>query len=387
MRSPRVAGLGRVAGRRSRLPLHTLPGGSVDSADVSDVDLGPAVTTKDSSFIDCWAKWNFAGYEGKPAYPEYYAIIQTMAARRDNGCGRAMWEHEEQHDRYGTPMALMLLPFWTNGCIGSMEGLYFEASATTPYHFLNQDELSTAPSNAQRDLPYDPGAPTADEFDLGVEHLQMLGREVLHGDLRRTMIDLGRRNPNLTEVATSRAVGRLRGRPTASWSRRSTNEPAVVDGASAAGKTWLDDTDGLVPRPRRAGRACSPPTARRVAADRAGRRRPSHGPSRHRSRCRTSRRHRRRIELRRQRRSACRCWSRRRTSRTGRRRAPTAPAGSAPNLMVVVPTEHPRVELHYGYTGVDYLGWLLTLLGLVGLVLALRGPRPDRRCRRQPSCP
>ena len=53
-----------------------------------------------------------------------------------------MWEHEEQHDRYGTPMALMLLPFWTDGCIGSMEGLYFEASATTPYHFLNQDELS-----------------------------------------------------------------------------------------------------------------------------------------------------------------------------------------------------------------------------------------------------
>ena len=86
-----------------------------------------------------------------------------------------MWEHEEQHDRYGTPMALMLLPFWTDGCIGSMEGLYFEASATTPYHFLNQDELSTAPSNAQRDLPYDPGAPNADEFDLGVEHLQMLG--------------------------------------------------------------------------------------------------------------------------------------------------------------------------------------------------------------------
>ena len=76
-----------------------------------------------------------------------------------NGCGRAMWEHEEQHDRYGTPMALMLLPFWTDGCIGSMEGLYFEASATTPYHFLNQDELSTAPSNAQRDLPYEPGAP------------------------------------------------------------------------------------------------------------------------------------------------------------------------------------------------------------------------------------
>ena len=28
----------------------------------------------------------------------------------------------------------------------SMEGLYFEASATTPYHFLLQSELSASPS-------------------------------------------------------------------------------------------------------------------------------------------------------------------------------------------------------------------------------------------------
>ena len=56
-----------------------------------------------------------------------------------------MWEYEKELDRYGTPMALMLLPYWTDGCIGSMEGLYFEASATTPFHFLTQVELSTAP--------------------------------------------------------------------------------------------------------------------------------------------------------------------------------------------------------------------------------------------------
>ena len=39
----------------------------------------------------------------------------------------------------------MLLPYWTNNCIGSMEGLLFESSATTPYHFLNQSELSLRP--------------------------------------------------------------------------------------------------------------------------------------------------------------------------------------------------------------------------------------------------
>ena len=60
----------------------------------------------------------------------------------EHGCGRAFWEYGDRLETYGTPMAPMLLPYFTDGCIGSMEGLYFESSATTPYHFLTQCELS-----------------------------------------------------------------------------------------------------------------------------------------------------------------------------------------------------------------------------------------------------
>ncbi len=249
------------------LPLHTLPGETYNSAS-SQWSWGP-LQTKDSSFINGWAKWNFTGYEGKPAYPEYYAITQTMAGLGEsNGCGRAMWEHEEQHDRYGTPMALMLLPFWTDGCIGSMEGLYFEASATTPYHFLNQDELSTAPSNAQRDLPYQPGAPNADEFDLGVQHLQMLGVKYYMA-ISSAMIDLGRSNTSLTEVASSGpwVVFQV---SDSELVTPLTNEPAVVDGASAAGKTWLDDTVDWYIDAGSARRAAGRQRTGRVAAHRTG---------------------------------------------------------------------------------------------------------------------
>ena len=122
-------------------------------------------------FVDGWAKWNYSGYEEKDSYPEYYAVVQMMEqVGEEQGCGRAMWEYESELNRFGTPMALMLLPHWTDGCIGSMEGLYFEASATTPYHFINQTELSSAPSQAQRNLPYG-------EFDIvaGVRHLQQMG--------------------------------------------------------------------------------------------------------------------------------------------------------------------------------------------------------------------
>jgi hypothetical protein len=88
----------------------------------------------------------------------------------EQGCGRAMWEYEPTLSRFGTPMALMLLPYFTDGCIGSMEGLYFEASSTTPFHFLNQSELSVQPSRAQRDMPY-----SQLDMDLGISHLQMMG--------------------------------------------------------------------------------------------------------------------------------------------------------------------------------------------------------------------
>ena len=47
-----------------------------------------------------------------------------------------LWEPSSTIGRYGTPLALMMLPYWTDGRISSMEGLYYESSATTPYHFL-----------------------------------------------------------------------------------------------------------------------------------------------------------------------------------------------------------------------------------------------------------
>ncbi|MDQ1372962.1 MAG: hypothetical protein QOJ09_300, partial [Actinomycetota bacterium] len=49
-----------------------------------------------------------------------------------------------------------------------------------------------------------------------------------------------------------------------------------------------------------------------------------------------------------------------------------------PNQMVVVPTKK-HVELHFGYTSVDYLGNGLSVLGLVGVVLLAIGDRRSRR--------
>ncbi|MEI6701251.1 MAG: hypothetical protein WCL38_05810, partial [Actinomycetota bacterium] len=119
-----------------------------------------------------WAAYNFEGMEGRGAsWAEFRGIMSTAnRVGATIGCGRMFWEYESNQDRFGTPMALMLLPHFTHGCIASQEGLLFESSATTPYHFLNQSLLSVAPSQAQVGLNYHPT-----NVAEGVKKLQLMG--------------------------------------------------------------------------------------------------------------------------------------------------------------------------------------------------------------------
>lgn len=155
-----------------------------------------------------WVEYNYKGYEQRPPLPEpglgggnveYQNLIETLqTVGSDYGCGPSLWEYEKRRlESYGSAMAPMLLPHWTDRCIGSMEGLYFESSATTPYHFLMQAELSTAPSRAQRDLPYS-------NLDVakGVEHLKLLGVRYYLASSSET-VDQARQTAGLTEIATS----------------------------------------------------------------------------------------------------------------------------------------------------------------------------------------
>ncbi len=135
-----------------------------------------------STYIDDWAKWNYVGYEGtgdgpertgeKARKAEYFDVVNTMKrVGLDRGCGRAMWEYEPELDAMGTPMALMLLPYWTDSCIGSSEGLYFESSPTTAAHFMKAGSVSKTPSNPQRGLPYT----ALDLKGVGIPRMQLMG--------------------------------------------------------------------------------------------------------------------------------------------------------------------------------------------------------------------
>ena len=145
-----------------------------------------------------WASWDLEGYEKKQAYGEYRGIVTTMQQiGQTKGCGRALWENNNDQDKYGTPMALMLLPFWTDGCIGSMEGLFFEASGTTPYHFVTTAAMSAHSSNPVRRLHYEDA-----QVSKGVEYLRTLGVKyyLAYND---AVTDQADRNPDLQLITTS----------------------------------------------------------------------------------------------------------------------------------------------------------------------------------------
>lgn len=119
------------------------------------------------SFVDGWSRWNYDGYEAKQPWPEYESLMAELSGLPE---GRVMWEANSGLNKYGTPMSPMLIPYWTEGSHGSMEGLYFESSLTTPFHFINHSEMSYRPSNPIPGLRYH-------TFDMerGLEHMDVYG--------------------------------------------------------------------------------------------------------------------------------------------------------------------------------------------------------------------
>lgn len=363
-------------------------------------------------YLPFWVNWNYSGYQDttgtKPKpWAEYHDLMTTMEALPP---GRALWEGGGAIDAYGTSLALELLPHFTGGRIDSMEGLYFESSATTPYHFLAAATLE-GPGNASnpvRGLHYR----SLSDFGLGVRYLQLLGVRyyLAHSDEARAAAEADDR---LREVAT---VPDRDGRPPDGWTvfevERSrlveplTSTPVVVVGArarraeacyGASGRgadvgpvldawqclsvRWFDDPAAL-DRPLAAGGPRSWP---RIDAEqvRRGRFAPAGEPDRlpevvvgdvSAGDDRIS------FDV----------------SRTGvpvlvrvsafpnwRARGADGPWRATPNFMVVVPTSR-HVELVYARTPAEWLGFLGTLAGVAGLVALVV---VDRRRRPEGSEP
>jgi hypothetical protein len=362
-------------------PLHGLPGGSRDARTGKYTWLG--ISSSETSFLPSWANWNYSGYESptKSRRAEYFGLVNTMSQLgKTSGCGRAMWEYEPGLDQMGTPDALMLLPYWTHSCIGSMEGLYYESSATTPYHFLNAAELSLQPSDPVRGLNY-PGTPNVAE---GVRHMKLLGVRYYMALSTETQSQADA-NPDLRLVTTSGpwpvsyASGPATGVKERTWKIYEVadsqivtpliNQPVVMKGMAKGGKPWLDASEAWYLNQNVSDvlyAASGPKSWPRVAPTAPDPPRNSLQP----------------VQV-----DAIRATDDSVSFNVDTLGVPVlvkvsyfpnwqasgakGPYRVAPNLMVVIPTSH-HVQLRYGYTPVDWLGYLAGLMGLVALVWLAR---------------
>ncbi|HEY6474674.1 MAG TPA: hypothetical protein VIY26_17395 [Acidimicrobiales bacterium] len=336
-----------------------------------------------------WSNYNYQGYEGQSSYSEYRSVIQTMeTVSRRYGCGRAMWEYSDSENRFGTPEALMLLPYWTSGCIDSMEGLLFESSATTPYHFINQAELSEGPSEPEVGLPYGPV-----DVTLGVQHLQLLGVKYFMAETPEVEQQASA-DPSLQLVAktgpwTYSYNGVLTHTTWEIYVVKSSSlvtplsaDPAVLSGVNPAPKGWLSQSLAWYDNPSRwkvelaqGGPSSWPrttvgdtrPPVRTVATTRVTDiSQTDTSVSFHVSKVGTPVL----VKI-----SYFPNWH---------ASGADGPYRVTPNLMVVVPTSH-SVTLTYGRSSADYLGDFLTIVGVLALAALVLVPwwfvRRGRRAR------
>lgn len=388
----------------------TMPGGSYDEQS-NFTWLG--ITSRSSNPVRGWAKWNFEGLERKPGSnsvtnsdgsvsevldtkhsEEYFAMIEMMRrVGETNGCGRAFWEYGERLGSYGTPMSPMLLPYFTDRCIGSMEGLYFEASSTTPFHFLVQSELSEKPSRPQRfdsHLGFAQSPYSGFDLDRGLDHLQMLGVRYYMAftptakaaaDAEAAKPEGERRLTFLDESPWADEDGN--GEPDGSWKVYEVADVTLVEPLEVEPVVWTDVTDDIYDYVKPAVDWFNDPDAwdvlratdgpdswERIRSDETPTRRPLDADD---------------VEV-----SDVRTTQDTISFRVSRPGTPVlvrasyfpnwkvdgadGPYRVTPNQIVVVPTDT-EVRLHYERSGLEWLAYLLSLAGFaLFMYFVVRGP-------------
>jgi hypothetical protein len=177
-----------------------------------------------------WVRQGFSGYERTGVWFEYTALMKKLdAIGRSDGCGRAVPENDP-NGVYGSPYEFALTPYWTHGCISSLNGIPEDMSRTYPFFAIASSTVSPQATNDQPGLPYQ-------HFDLtkGVGMLRELGVRYYLAYSKQA-IAAADNAPGLTKLATTHSwhIYRVEQAPLVS---ALTQAPAVVHGDQSK---WLD---------------------------------------------------------------------------------------------------------------------------------------------------
>jgi hypothetical protein len=198
---PRVgAPLGTVIGTFSCLVGATIAGGLI----ITGIPGWSWRPTGNQIEVQGWATWNYTGFQGKSGWPQFRSMVSMLdAAGAKYGCGRLQYEYiKETTGPFGSTEAMMSVPMWTKGCMEATDGIYFESSTTTPYHFLDQSEVSQ-----DGESPDPISYLTYPGFDLadGVRHLQAMGVRYFLA-MSPLVESQAAANPALVKIASSPGI-------------------------------------------------------------------------------------------------------------------------------------------------------------------------------------
>jgi len=117
------------------------------------------------TFIPGWIKWNYSGFESKPEYQKFMKINNAVQGSLQDP--RVMFEHSSTHNDFGTTRAFESLPFFAHR--QTLEGLYMQASPSSPFIFYLQAEISK-----EQSCPFWNLYPcTSMNITKGTEHLKL----------------------------------------------------------------------------------------------------------------------------------------------------------------------------------------------------------------------
>ena len=94
------------------------------------------------TYIDFWIKWNYEGFENKVLWPAYSSVSQFLQGTANDP--RVVYEHSPLHDAAGSSRAYENLPLFSGR--STLEGLYMQSIATSPFVFYIQSEVSKVSS-------------------------------------------------------------------------------------------------------------------------------------------------------------------------------------------------------------------------------------------------
>lgn len=93
-------------------------------------------------YLPQWIDWNYSGFESRPLWPAFSEVNRHLAGSADDP--RVVFEHSPAHNAAGSIRAFESLPLFSGR--STLEGLYIQSGLMTPEIFYLQSELSPVAS-------------------------------------------------------------------------------------------------------------------------------------------------------------------------------------------------------------------------------------------------